>query len=103
MVSKSNLEKLRKLAEDFERKDFAPEEVRNTFDNVGGQCMCERADCDGHTGRCSKKLTWGKRGGWSDSDAWQVDHKNGDSSDNRLANCQVLCSECHKSKTAAQS
>jgi 5-methylcytosine-specific restriction endonuclease McrA len=34
-----------------------------------------------------------------ESDVWEYDHINGNSSDNRLENCQALCPNCHARKT----
>lgn len=33
--------------------------------------------------------------------ATEVDHKNGDPDDNRIANLQAFCKSCHSKKTAA--
>ncbi len=34
-----------------------------------------------------------------ESDVWDFDHIDGDSSNNSLENCQALCLECHRKKT----
>ncbi len=34
-----------------------------------------------------------------ESDVWDFDHIDGDSSKNSLENCQALCLECHRKKT----
>jgi hypothetical protein len=46
---------------------------------------------NGNCNRCKRKLV---------AYGMDVDHKNGDRSNNKLSNCQVLCVACHRKKHA---
>lgn len=63
---------------------FTEETVKTAFDNAGGKCE-----------KCKKQLSWENRGreGWG---KWEAHHKNGNPDDDRLANCQIICWDCHK-------
>jgi ABC-type nickel/cobalt efflux system permease component RcnA len=60
------------------RKDFSVAARREAIRKQKGKCA-----------RCKRKLM---------EYAFDIDHKNGDRSNNKLSNCQVLCVPCHRKK-----
>ena len=80
--------------------DFA---VQAVFIAAGGRCECRDPRCDqGHSDRCARTFLLQHRGDWGDDNAWQLDHVDGDPTNNDPGNLQVLCSACHRYKTGRQ-
>lgn len=77
------------------RKEFSDGTVDIRWKIAEGQCECELGSCGhgGTDGRCGARLTKGGRG-----TEWEADHHDG-RDDNSLANCRILCVECHRAKT----
>ncbi len=50
---------------------------------------------DGLCESCYGPLVWENRGR-EDTGAWEAHHMDGDSTDNSLSNCRILCWDCHE-------
>lgn len=73
---------------------FTEETVKKAWNRADGKCECNRASHE-HSGRCSDLLVWGNRGR-EGLGAWEAHHKDGNSNNDSLANCEILCWECHE-------
>ena len=60
---------------------------------AGGECECILTT-HGHPFRCGKELVWGNRGKESKG-SWEVNYLDGDTNNNSIANCAILCRPCH--------
>lgn len=63
---------------------FSPDTVNKAWDRAKGKCE-----------RCSKTLVKTNRGREGEG-AWETHHRDGDSNNNNLSNCEILCWSCHK-------
>ena len=85
--------------------EFSEEIVRTRFFYCGGQCECNTLCRAGHFGRCQKRFNFSDRATSDLLWGWQADHDvpvlvGGPST---LANCRILCVDCHKAKTGIES
>ncbi len=60
---------------------------------VGGVCEC-RKTTHGHNYQCAKQLVWENRGRTGQG-AWEAHHIDGDPNNDYIANCQIICWDCH--------
>ena len=76
------------------RRDFAPEDINTAWRRASGRCECTRTS-HGHNPRCTRTLD-PKNRGRDGPGAWEVNHKDGNSSNNAPSNCEILCWPCHR-------
>ncbi len=73
---------------------FSEDTVQKAWSRAGGNCECRRKSHNHLYVRCNKQLVWQNRGR-EGRGAWEAHHLNANGGDG-LANCQILCWECHK-------
>ena len=72
---------------------FSDETIQRAWARAGRRCECTRATHGHSYGRCSKQLVLGNRGRAGDG-AWEAHHRSSSGGDG-LANCEILCWDCH--------
>ena len=73
--------------------EFSDTVVEQAWQRSGGNCECTRTT-HGHTGRCNKMITKGRRGDRGNIFYWEVRSISGLYKDS-ASDCQILCRECH--------
>lgn len=74
---------------------FSKEVIEQAWARSGGQCECERQYL--HIGRCSRKLSFNKRGLYS-LDGWEAYHLVPEfrGGKDTIENCEILCMICYE-------
>ena len=70
------------------RKDFPIEIKRKAWQKCKGKCRT-----------CKKKLRWPAQDNYDGKADVHFDHKDGDDTNDSLANCNPLCPDCHTEKS----
>ena len=73
---------------------FPESKVKICFDYEKGRCECRREHSFHKGERCNQQLVWENRGR-TGSGAWEAHHKDGDSNNDSITNCEILCWDCH--------
>jgi hypothetical protein len=79
---------------------FPDKVVRDVWEIHPGRCACYDTRHN-HIGSCYKSLIWENRGKEGEG-SWEAHHILGDGPDTHT-NCEILCMECYKLITKAQS
>jgi hypothetical protein len=79
---------------------FPDKVVRDVWEIHPGRCACYDTRHN-HIGICYKSLIWENRGKEGEG-SWEAHHILGDGPDTHT-NCEILCMECYKLITKAQS
>lgn len=82
---------------------FPQSVIDAAWDRAGGHCECWRTSHPNHEGRdCKKRLVKANRGRLAPGPGrWEAHHVRRDGPDT-LANCEILCWDCHSLVTSAQ-
>jgi len=75
---------MQRFVEDKDREDFSDETVENAWKRSGGYCE-----------KCGEKLVKANRGRKGEG-CWEAHHKDGDRTNCKPENCQILCWPCHE-------
>jgi len=73
-----------RFIEDKERNDFSDETLEKAWKRSGGCCE-----------KCGNSLKKGNPGRKGES-CWEEHHKDGDKTNDKPENCQILCWPCHE-------
>ena len=68
--------------------------VETCFNNAGGKCECTRSSPNHPWVKCGTRLVWENRNR-SGKGAWETHHKDGNTDNDYLSNCEILCWDCH--------
>lgn len=76
---------------------FQNDVVEAAWKKSGGKCVCQRTSHYYHReSMCGKPLVLESRGNGSGRGAWQAHARDGNPDNGVLANCEILCWDCHK-------
>lgn len=67
--------------------------IDQAWNRAGGHCQCRRSTHGHYYVRCNKQLVYVNRGR-EGRGCWEAHHINSNGGDG-LANCEILCYECH--------